>query len=177
MTAPPDPSTGAGAGAARRLALRTFRALPRPLRILAIRWIAPGHTVGALCFVEWDGRVLLLRQYHRNGWTLPGGLLNRGEDAASAVVREVREETGLRIAVEFPFAAIVEPGSRRVDILFHVPVNGDVDVRVAGEAMRGAWLTPAEAGEVDEQTRTSLTAYSRWRASGGTAHSGRVLPA
>ena len=177
MTAPPHVSRGAGAGAARRLALRTFRALPRPLRLLAIRWIAPAHTVGALCFVERDGRILLLRQYHREGWTLPGGLLDRGEDAATAVVREVREETGLRIAVGFPFAAIVDSRSRRVDVLFHVPVPEEVDVRVAGEAVRGAWLTLAEAGEVDEQTLTSLAAYARWRTSGVAAHSGRVLGA
>jgi 8-oxo-dGTP diphosphatase len=176
MTAPPHASRGARAGAARRLALRTFRALPRPLRVLAVRWIAPGHTVGALCFLEREGRVLLLGQYHRNGWTLPGGLLNRGEDATIAVVREVREETGLRIQVGFPFATLVEPRSRRVDILFFVPVHADVAVQVAGEAVRGAWLTPAETGEVDEQTRASLAAFQRWRASGGAAHAGRVLP-
>jgi ADP-ribose pyrophosphatase YjhB (NUDIX family) len=156
--------------------LRTFRALPRPLRILAIRWIAPGHTVGALCFLEQDGRILLLRQYHRNGWTLPGGLINRGEDAATAVVREVREETGLRIEVGFPFATLVEPRSRRIDILFHVLVHAGVAVRVAGEALRAAWLDLAETGEVDEQTRASLAAFERWRASGRDAHSGRVLP-
>jgi 8-oxo-dGTP diphosphatase len=175
MTAPPHSVRGARAGAARRLALRTFRALPRPLRILAIRWIAPGHTVGALCFLERDGRVLLLRQYHRYGWTLPGGLLNRREDAARAVVREVREETGLAIEVGFPFATIVEPRSRRVDILFFVPVHNDVAVRVAGEALRADWLAPAETGEVDEQTRVSLAAFERWRASAGDAHFGRIL--
>jgi 8-oxo-dGTP diphosphatase len=176
MTAPSAPSRGARAGAARRLALRTFRSLPRPLRVLAVRWIAPVHTVGALCFLERDGRILLLRQYHRSGWTLPGGLLNRGEDAATAVVREVREETGLRIEVGVPFATLVEPRSRRVDILFAVPVRTEVAVYVAGEAARAAWLTPAEAGEVDEQTRASLTAFEQWWASGGAAHSGRVLP-
>src|SRR3954452_5565380 len=92
-------TTRTGLSGPRRVALRTFRALPRPLRILAVRIIAPGHTVGALCFLERDdGRVLLLRQYHRDGLTLPGGLLNRGEDPGRAVVREVREET--RIVVE-----------------------------------------------------------------------------
>jgi 8-oxo-dGTP diphosphatase len=157
------------------VALRTFRALPRPLRLLAIRWIAPAHTVGALCFLERDGRILLLRQYHRNGWTLPGGLVDRGEDAASAVVREVREETGLAVEIGLPFTSVVDPRSRRVDILFHVAVQADVPVRVAGEALRAAWLTQAEAGDVDEQTRTSLAAFERWRAAGPAAHSGRVL--
>ena len=166
-----------GPGGARRLALRTFRALPRPLRILAVRIIAPGHTVGALCFLERDdGRVLLLRQYHRDGLTLPGGLLNRGEDPARALVREVREETGLAVEVDLPFATLVAPRSRRVDVLFHVPVRGDVRVRVNGEAIRAEWLALAEAGEVDEPTATSFAAFERWRAAGSGVHRGRVLP-
>ena len=165
---------GAGLGVVRRVALRTFRALPRPLRILAVRIIAPGHTTGALCFLERDGRILLLRQHHRRGWTLPGGLLNRGENAATAVVREVREETGLDIEVGFPFTTLVEPGSRRIDILYHVAVAGDVDVVVSGEAVGGEWLTVTEAGVVDEQTRGSLVAFELWRSSSGAAHTGHV---
>ena len=166
-----------GLSTARRLALRTFRALPRPLRILAVRIIAPGHTVGALCFLERDdGRVLLLRQYHRDGLTLPGGLLNRGEDPARALVREVREETGLLVEVDMPFATLVAPGSRRVDVLFHVPVRGEVPVRVDGEAIHAEWRTLAEAGEIDEPTAMSFAAFERWRATGPGLHRGRVLP-
>ena len=170
-------TTRTGLSAARRLALRTFRALPRPLRILAVRIIAPGHTVGALCFLERDdGRVLLLRQYHRDGLTLPGGLLNRGEDPARAVVREVREETGLAVEVDMPFATLVAPGSRRVDVLFHVPVRGEVPVLVDGEAIHAEWRALADAGEVDEPTAMSFAAFERWRAMGSGLHRGRVLP-
>jgi ADP-ribose pyrophosphatase YjhB (NUDIX family) len=166
-----------GAGRPRRLALRVYRVLPRRLRILAVRIIAPGHTVGALCFLEReDGRVLVLCQYHRDGWTLPGGLLNRGEDPARAVVREVREETGLAVAVDLPFATLVAPGSRRVDVLFHVPVTGEVPVRADGEAMRAEWLALDEIGAVDEPTATSFAAFRRWKARGGGVHSGEVLP-
>jgi 8-oxo-dGTP diphosphatase len=166
-----------GLSGARRMALRTFRMLPRPLRILAVRIIAPGHTVGALCFLERDdGRVLLLRQYHRDGLTLPGGLLNRGEDPARAVVREVLEETGLVVEVDMPFATLVAPGSRRVDVLFHVPVRGEVPIRVDGEAIGAEWRVLAEAGEVDEPTATSFAAFERWRERGAGLHQGRVLP-
>jgi 8-oxo-dGTP pyrophosphatase MutT (NUDIX family) len=167
-----------GARGLRRFALRVYRALPRPLRLLAVRIIAPAHTVGALCFLERpDGRVLLLCQYHRDGWTLPGGLLNRGEDPARAVVREVREETGIAIAVDLPFATLVAPRSRRVDVLFHVPVRGEVTVRVDGEAIRAQWLALGDAGEVDEPTATSIAAFRRWKAQGAGVHSGQVLQA
>lgn len=167
---------GAGARGLRRFALRLYRALPRPLRLLAVRIIAPAHTVGALCFIERpDGRVLLLRQYHRDGWTLPGGLLNRGEDPARAVVREVREETGITVEVDLPFATLVSPRSRRVDVLFHVPVRGEVTVRVDGEAIRAQWLAPGDAGVVDEPTAMSFAAFRRWKALGTSVHSGQVL--
>ena len=94
-----------------RMALTLYRRLPRPLRLFVIRRVAPGHTVGALCLIEHEGRLLMLDQLHRKGWTLPGGLLNRGEDAATAVTREVAEETGLRVEVTLPFAIVVEPSS------------------------------------------------------------------
>ena len=47
------------------------------------------------------GRVLMVRQRHegRDIWMLPGGGVEDGEDAAQAAVREIREETGLDIAV------------------------------------------------------------------------------
>jgi ADP-ribose pyrophosphatase YjhB (NUDIX family) len=41
------------------------------------------------------GRVLLVRQSYMKGWRLPGGGANRGEPAANAVLRELREEVGL----------------------------------------------------------------------------------
>jgi 8-oxo-dGTP diphosphatase len=39
------------------------------------------------------GRVLLIRT-KRSGWELPGGRVERGEDLVTALVREIREETG-----------------------------------------------------------------------------------
>jgi len=166
---------GAGrpAGVARRLALTAFARMPRSLRLLAVRVIAPSHTVGALCLLEHEGRVLMLRQHHRRGWTLPGGLVNRGETAEQAVVREVGEETGLAIAVDLPFTCLVEPGARRVDVLFHVPVDVEPVVRASGEAVRAEWLTPEQAGVVDEPTEAVLAAYRRWRREG--PQSGRLL--
>lgn len=50
--------------------------------------------VGAL--IEREGRVLLVREDGR--WLLPGGEVEPGESHAEALIRELREETGLEIS-------------------------------------------------------------------------------
>lgn len=162
-------------GRLRRTALSTFRRLPRALRIRLVHVIAPSYTVGAICLVECERRLLLLRQRHRTGWTLPGGLLDRGESAATAAVREVREETGLRIEVGLPLGIVVEPQSRRLDVVFHVVTDDEPPISAGSEAYRAAWLTPEQAGDVDEPTAQAFALLARSR--DPAAHRGRVLPA
>lgn len=48
-----------------------------------------------------EGRVLLVKHTYLQGWWLPGGGVDRGETLSRAVVREMREETGL-IATSAP---------------------------------------------------------------------------
>jgi ADP-ribose pyrophosphatase YjhB (NUDIX family) len=55
--------------------------------------IRPG--VAAVIFE--DGGVLLQRRDDNGKWGLPGGGVEPGESVAAAVVREVREETGLEV--------------------------------------------------------------------------------
>ena len=47
-----------------------------------------------------SGHVLLHRRTEDSHWAIPGGILEPGEEPAEAVIREVREETGLIIAPE-----------------------------------------------------------------------------
>jgi ADP-ribose pyrophosphatase YjhB (NUDIX family) len=140
------------------LALRVFRHLPAPVRRGLVRAGTPGFTVGAVCLLERDGRLLMLRQPHRHGWSLPGGLLDRGESAADAVVREVREELGLTIEVGRPVTVVVDSPLRRVDVVFRVAVVGDIGEQAGGEAETARWLLPEEVDEHDGPTRQILEA-------------------
>jgi ADP-ribose pyrophosphatase YjhB (NUDIX family) len=59
-----------------------------------------------------DGRVLLGRRTFDPGaglWDLPGGFLNEAEEPLAALVREVREETGLEIATRAFVGFYLEP--------------------------------------------------------------------
>lgn len=52
----------------------------------------------AACIWDGEGRILLLRRSDGdNLWSFPGGGMELGERAADAVVREVREEIGLKV--------------------------------------------------------------------------------
>ena len=56
--------------------------------------------VGGLLFDD-EGRLLVVRRANEPGrglWSIPGGRVERGGDDAAALVREMREETGLDVA-------------------------------------------------------------------------------
>lgn len=52
--------------------------------------------VSVLVFDE-QGRVLLVRSADSRKWTTPGGMIEPGESPADAAVREMWEETGLKV--------------------------------------------------------------------------------
>lgn len=59
-----------------------------------------------------DGRVLLHRRSDTGEWSLLSGILEPGESPAAGVVREVCEETGLRVEPQCLAAVTVSPAVR-----------------------------------------------------------------
>ena len=49
----------------------------------------------ATALVSRDGRLLLVRERGAKHWSLPGGGMKKGEDAVTAAIRELDEETKL----------------------------------------------------------------------------------
>lgn len=109
-----------------RLALETFQRLPRSGRRFVVRRMTPSYTVGSMCIIRReDGDILLVQHSYRGPWGFPGGLLERGETPHDAALRETMEETGLAIEVSEPPTVVVDPDSRRVDVVFHCwPAEG-----------------------------------------------------
>jgi 8-oxo-dGTP diphosphatase len=76
-------------------------------------------------------------------WSIPGGRVEAGESHAEALVREVREETGLRVRVG-PLAGRVEragPGRAVYDIADHVCEVVGGTLRAADDAAEVRWAT------------------------------------
>jgi 8-oxo-dGTP pyrophosphatase MutT (NUDIX family) len=55
-----------------------------------------------------EDRLLLIRRSDNHAWAMPAGGLELGESIWEALIREVREETGLTVEAATPFALYTE---------------------------------------------------------------------
>ncbi len=146
--------------------LRLYRRLPRSWRRFVVRRLTPSFTVGSICVAERaDGALLLVRHSYRERWGFPGGLAQRGEDVADAARREAEEEVGLSVELVGEPAVVVDPGPRRVDVVFQARVVGDADgaTRRSPEIVSLGWFPPAELPELQHEAASALVALARAR--------------
>jgi 8-oxo-dGTP diphosphatase len=85
-----------------------------------------------------DGRLLLIQRGHdphRGSWSLPGGRVEAGESPEQAIVREVREETGLDVVPGRLVGQVTIPGDGVVfDVLdFACTLAGTDQAPVPGD--------------------------------------------
>jgi ADP-ribose pyrophosphatase YjhB (NUDIX family) len=89
-----------------------------------------GPTVGVGAIVVHEGALLMVRRGRAPGaglWSIPGGRVERGEHLADALRREVKEETGIDVAVgDFVgFLELVGEDSHYVLLDFLATASGD----------------------------------------------------
>ncbi|MDI5971481.1 NUDIX domain-containing protein [Streptomyces sp. SL13] len=118
----------------------------------------PQHSVSvAGVAVREDGRVLVIQRADNGAWQAPGGVLERDEAIEDGVVREVYEETGIKVRVERLTGIYKNMALGVVAMVFRcTPESGHE--RLSDESTSVAWLTPDEVAErMDEAFAIRVT--------------------
>jgi len=121
----------------------------------------PVECVGAV-IRDQSGRMLLILRGHEPSkglWSIPGGRIEPGETDEQAVIREVAEETGLRVTcgrllgtAELPGLAGLAGTTVVVRDYLAELAAGSAELPVAGDdAADVRWVTDAQALEMDDR--------------------------
>ncbi len=112
------------------------------------------------------GRLLLIRRRNEPGagrWSLPGGRIEPGETDEQAVVREVREETGLSVRAGRLLGTVQRPGLAGAifDIRDYLATVTGGSLAAGDDAADARWVTPQEMAQLDltDGLIESLTAW------------------
>src|SRR6478672_7623769 len=105
----------------------------------------PGDVRAAGAVVLRKGRVLLVHRPAYDDWSFPKGKLDPGETSTAAAVREVGEETGLRVRLGVPLSRQSYPNGTRTKVVDYWVGRtvGDHDVsgyQVNSEIDEVAWV-------------------------------------
>lgn len=123
----------------------------------------PVATIGAFIY-DHAGRVLVVRTQKWSGkWGIPGGKIDWGETAEAALVRELNEETGLKID-DIKFILVQDCiGSKEfyreehfLLLNYTCRCIGSTEVALNDEAQAFLWVKPKEAMEMDLNKPTRI---------------------
>jgi len=120
---------------------KIWKALPQSARLWIIRRTQPTFTVSVAAVILNQRREVLLLNHvlrPRSGWGLPGGFIDRGEQPADAIRREIREETGIELN-DLKMLRVRTLG-RHIEILFSATTPGDPEV-LSREIIELGWFT------------------------------------
>ncbi len=122
-----------------------------------------------------DGRVLLVRRAFEPGkgkWDIPGGFLEADEHPEAGALRELREETGLEIAVtgllgiylDGYFYGPEDDDTTTLNLCYLAAATGEPVA--ADDAVAVGWFAPDELPGPDGiQFRHQLDVFADWRRS------------
>jgi ADP-ribose pyrophosphatase YjhB (NUDIX family) len=133
-------------------------------------------------FVTHAGRLLLVRRAHApwlGYWDIPGGFCEPDEHPLDAAVREVFEESGLRVRVTGYLGIWIDDYGANTDgglatitfnVYYHAVPDGDLTLRVdPAEVAEAAWFLPDEIPEqlaFPDHIGPAVTAWKRALAAG-----------
>ena len=100
--------------------------------------------VAAAGIVEREGKILMVKRANQPGyglWSIPGGYVDRGEVVEEAAVREVWEETGLRVEILRMVGLFSEHGHPVVVAVYAVQEVGG-SLKAGAETLELGFFSP-----------------------------------
>ncbi|MGI5356176.1 NUDIX hydrolase [Streptomyces sp. CA-252508] len=104
------------------------------------------------------GHLLLIHKTDNDLWALPGGGHDIGEQIGDTAVREVEEETGMRVEVDNIVGLYTDPGHvlayddgevrQQFSICFRAHLVGGA-LRTSSESKEVRWVDPADLDDLD----------------------------
>jgi ADP-ribose pyrophosphatase YjhB (NUDIX family) len=96
------------------------------------------------------GRLLLIKRGHApqaGRWSLPGGRVEPGETDQQAVIREIREETGLEISCDRLVGSVERlSADALLEIRDYAATVTGGELSAGDDAADARWVSPAELG-------------------------------
>ena len=121
----------------------------------------PANSVvpSVVAFVQNDaGQILMIQRSDNGRWALPGGGHDLGEFISETVVREVWEETGIKVEVIDVSGIYTDPGHvlvyddgearQQFSICFRAHLLGG-EIRTSDETTQVRWIAPADLSKID----------------------------
>lgn len=114
-------------------------------------------TVDAIVYFVENGitKVLLIErgsEPFKNKWALPGGFIEMDETLEQACIRELEEETGLKIKKMMQFrtfdAINRDPRHRTISVVFSAEIDKEKQVAGSDDASNAAWVSVNELPEL-----------------------------
>jgi 8-oxo-dGTP diphosphatase len=104
--------------------------------------------VGAI-ITDGNGRLLLIKRGHdpdAGRWSLPGGRIEPGETDQQAVVREIREETGLFVVCDKLIGSVIREvrGGAIMDIRDYAATVTGGALSAGDDAADARWVSPSD---------------------------------
>ncbi|MFD7369248.1 NUDIX hydrolase [Nocardiopsis alba] len=107
----------------------------------------PLHSVSvAGAVIREDGRMLVIKRRDNGNWEPPGGVLELDETPEEGVVREVLEETGIRVEVEQLTGVYKNMARGIVALVFRCKPSGGIEIPTS-ESVAVEWLAPKQVSE------------------------------
>lgn len=126
--------------------------------------ILPQIAVGAVVFK--DDRVLLVKRSNppaKGMWAVPGGKIQAGETMQQALIRELKEETGLNIKVGeiiYVFDVIQRNDNARLNyhyvIIDFLCELKDGQLKAGDDALEARWISKKELKQINVNEKTKM---------------------